>query len=146
VLDSRFTVTITPNGPPVFTTAIIASHLVVKPQTTAAWNYTLPTIVDSEGDSVTLSVNLGNATFVKFTSSNISFDIADISAAEVLIGTYDIAVRLSDATGSSLYTMTLKVSDPCLERGIVPIAIPKMTAQVGVSTAKFEFSPSTECG
>jgi len=40
--------------------------------------------------------------------------IKDLSAPEVVVGTYLISIDLADATNSTKYAIRLNVSDPCL--------------------------------
>jgi len=88
--------------------------------------------------------NVNAATFV--TASTVDLAIPDLSSSAVKVGTYTIAVTLSDAAGGTVYTLTLTVSDPCLDNGIAPIAIPSLTAHVNKSQGSYSFPVATACG
>ena len=127
--DSTFTVTIALNAAPVFVDTVPTQLSVVKPQTATPWSYTLPATSDAEGDVITASAILGTASsFLVFTAADRKLTIADISATAVVVGSYNIVVSVSDATGQTSYTIAMVVSDPCLDNGISPIAIPNLSA------------------
>lgn len=108
------------------------------------WSYALPTIVDVDNDAVTATAAVGSASFVSLASNTLT--VADISASAVIVGTYSVTVTLSDAVSSTSYTIALVISDPCLDSGISPIAIPDLSAHVNKIQGTHSFSRVTTCG
>ena len=113
--------------------------------TPTQWSYVFPATADVEGDSVSVTVSAGSASFLGTSSSQIS--IADLSSASVIVGSYSIAVIVEDASGSTSYTISLEVQeDPCILNGIPAIAVPDLSAYVYKTSSSFTFSAATVCG
>ena len=110
----------------------------------STWILTFPTIVDPEGDSVSVNVSLGSATFVS--ASQTALEISDVSLATVLVGQYSVQITLSDPYGSNVVAVVLNVDDPCLTNGISPLSVPGINSVVNGAPGSFIFSRTTNCG
>jgi hypothetical protein len=60
-----FQATVKVNSPPYFEPALATNVEVEMTLKSAVWNYKLPQIKDDDGDTVSLSINFGTASFVQ---------------------------------------------------------------------------------
>ena len=84
---------------------------IYKTWNSEAWSYTLPNIVDDEGDSVTLTKKFGLADgFVALDAEQLVID--DISSPKVKAGFYSLQLLLNDGTQQMTATIQLFIFDP----------------------------------
>lgn len=106
---TTFQVTIleTVNQPPTFAEELNVFQIVYKTNEAEAWSYALPPASDPDLDSVSISADVGLATFVEF--KNDELDIKDLADEEVAIGTYLIDIVVSDGEADTPYSIKLVI-------------------------------------
>ena len=100
------------------------------------WSYMFPVVVDADGDMVTVEVvNTGGATFVQVFNDRL--EIADLSAASVLVGSYQMTIDTFDGFDRTSYLLTLSITINCST--MPAISVPNMVAHVNYLTDSFSF-------
>jgi len=144
--DSYFNVVISANAPPQFTASLQTPHTVTKTRLPSSWAYPWPARTDAENNVITLSANVGAATFFTYTQAQLG--IADLSSTSVIQGVYTISVTLSDSFSSSAtQSVTIYIQEEaCVLNGIAQIVVPSITSRVNYAANTHALSTTTECG
>ena len=82
-------------------------QLIFKTHEPTSWSYALPPKADPDGDTVTTTVNVGNASFINLSGG--SLFIGDLSDAEINPDTYNIQVTLFDGIDSSIFVIKIVI-------------------------------------
>ena len=89
----------------------------IEPQ---SWSYTLPPYSDPDKDPVSVSVDVGTATFVKFSGGDLVID--DLSANNINPNQYTIDIKLDDSTEIATYSITIVIkAAPVVEDPTTPL-------------------------
>ena len=79
-------------------------HVIVKTKASELWSYKLPTLVDLDGENVSVSIQApANALFVTFEAHHRTIKIEDLADEAVKVGTYTIKVELDDSHDTVTY-------------------------------------------
>ena len=98
-----------PNEPPQFADETLLSGFLLTTKTNepASWSYIIPETFDPNDDTVTVTVDVKEATFVEFSDG--ALKIEDLSDESVQTGVFSIDVILDDGELSVTQTISLSI-------------------------------------